>query len=1175
MQFGGVSIPNSLLDGAFSGSLVIFAGAGVSIPSPVELPTFDNLVNQIKDNVDPGDYLRGRNLKLGKEEDLIYTETPEQYLGFLESRGRNVKKACSALVNPHGKYTDLHANILTVFGESNPPRVVTTNFDNCFENAMDALGCQCKIYSSPALPLGKSFSGLVHLHGVYSDSSSIVLTAEDYGKAYVSNGWSSRFLVDLFKTYQVLFVGYSCGDSLVDYLTRSIYAEISGRSFALCKKSEADNWRIRGVEPLLFEEYDTLPKIFHDWSAYSKSSVTDKVLQIHNICQSDSMDQAEEEFIVSALRFHDEDDRYLFTSEFCKAANSTAHLQLLKKNGFLGFLSSKEPKREEMLLLDWLVRGFSSNADGALQSLCAEYIRVLSPIFFERLFWALATSGAPESATGSWLPWLESSDYLSQRRCEHQLIEIARDSQSDSIVLSALRILLKVYVAYPHPTFGEATAKASTVVSPEYYKDEIVEVIKARPANIGKQLFEYCYSQIEQAYRIQTKCWTDSKGFDRLSFGRSSIEPHSQDGYCTNAEGILIDVARESINENFYAEAQQKCLTSKCSLLVRLGLWIKWKYDCSEKDLDLIAERGLLSDCHIHHELFMLMRESFHVAPDENRNRFIEYLSSRVTEGDPHSEYYCYNICNWLISSGENCLALTSLRDSILKRNPNFTPREHPEFTHYTSSGFVNNDDECRIPVEEFTNDSLLALMGASNSPWSWVTKQERVSVPARDYPMIAVANLYDLLDKICSAEEIELMNLLITSIEWTNIDKSQIDVVGLFERLVSDKRTCIAGINALSSTMINEDNLLGLSCEELISLSEKALPNFYIMLSSESAVIKGEDPEWLTMGINHPAGKYIELLAQTERLYYEKKEAHCHRIALCFENACQHLSSESDAAKCTIACIFSQINTLHDLSPDFFGIKLLPALYPGNWAFPPAWEGLSYVGRLTPNAWSSTRGAWPHLFKNHSLVGKIQFEQLVRLYVWVILVLAKPKERALLLITCASASDDALRSACFQLNRWIGALDAAGRLNAWGEWIAEAFGKLAETMDKGPDILAEFYGRWIHRYPEMRNGLASAIERDCKEVSGSVLHVPEGTFTSIAEDKLLDPNSKAKLIIFLLQHQKCSYFEEDIIRAIQLMSQKQLNDECSQSLKDAATRRGLIDAACCLGGNEANRHTE
>ncbi len=1159
MQFGGVSIPSNVFEAAISGNLVIFAGAGVSVPSPVKLPLFNSLVDQIKLAVDPGDFLRGRKHRLDKET-AIYTETPEQYLSYLEHEGKKVKEACSLLVDPHGRFTNLHTNILRLLVANCHMRLVTTNFDNCFENSIATLGYEAKVFASPALPLGKDVNGVVHLHGIFSDLESMVLTAEDYGEAYVSSGWVSRFLVDLFKTYTVLFVGYSCGDSLVDYLTRSISSEISGRAYVLCRDSDVDDWQMRGVEPIVFDDFDDLPKIFDDWATYAESSVTEKVIRIHDICQADSMNLADEEFLLQALRWPDEDDRCLFTSEFCKVASGIEHFQLLKNNGLISFLSSKSPERQELLLLDWMMAKFCVNETAALQDLCVDYLYELSPVFFERLFWKLSTSDIPEKIIASWLPWLESADYLCQKRCEHQLIEIASRVQSDSIALAAIRILLKVGITFSRSFIAGTSIEPSTVVTRDYYEDELIKIIKARSLTIGKQIFEYCFDQIEKAYSIQTKCWTEKDLFDGISFGRSSIAPHDQDRFCEGVEGVLIDAARECINQNNYIEAEEKCLNSKCSLLFRLGLWIKCEYNPSGGDLGFVAKDDLLSDVYIHHEVFQLIKKGFSAASDDERRCFVEYVASRVVVDDRNSEYSCYNICIWLMGEMDACPELTTLYEEVVQRNPNFAPREHPDLTHYMSSGFVDNSDECRLPKENFNNDCLLGLMHSSASQGSFVTKYDRVSTPTRDYPSVAMHNLCELLDKECSEDEIELMNLYIQYISWINLDISSNDLVTLLERIAADSRTCVAGIESIRSSMIDSGKPLHLSSGALISICENALSNIDELFSSESAIIKNDDPEWLLMGINHPAGKYVELLAEADGAFFEEKGSHSQRASICFERTSEKLSEESDTAKCVTACIFSRINVLYGLNPDCFKNKLLYALLPDNWAFSSAWEGFSYAGGLTPEVWAATKELWQDLFRNYHLVGKNQFEQLVRLYVWIVIVLAKLEERGHYLVVGASASRDALRSACMQLDNWMGTLSEENRLSEWDTWLVESFGKLAVITEGAPDVLAEFYSRWIRKYPEMRGKLATAISKDCAEVQNADLFVFDGALLSIAEDTKLSHNEKVQLVTFLLEHQKYLHFESDVARAIQLLEKERAGDDDMQKLRDVATRKGLVD---------------
>ena len=79
-----------------------------------------------------------------------------------------------------------------------------------------------KIYDAPALPLGDGVKGIVHIHGNVCEPVYMVVTDDDFGKAYLSDGYVARFLVKLFESYPVLFIGYSYNDVIVRYLTRAM-----------------------------------------------------------------------------------------------------------------------------------------------------------------------------------------------------------------------------------------------------------------------------------------------------------------------------------------------------------------------------------------------------------------------------------------------------------------------------------------------------------------------------------------------------------------------------------------------------------------------------------------------------------------------------------------------------------------------------------------------------------------------------------------------------------------------------------------------------------------------------------------------------------------------------------------------------------------------------------------
>ena len=244
MDICGIDIPKELNGALAAGKLVVFAGAGVSMQRPYGFRPFADLVLSVAEDIDP----------FGKCKDLMANgESCEAALGRLADVG-DAREACASRLKDD-RCSDLHRNILGLFGQSDAIRLVTTNFDKRFERAAGEMGVEPRVYVAPALPKGGSFAGIVHLHGCVDWPQEMTLTDSDFGEAYVSEGWAARFLVDMFANYIVLFVGYSCSDMLVHYLARSVSTKVSGRVFALEKDENAlQKWRHRGIEPIRYSD---------------------------------------------------------------------------------------------------------------------------------------------------------------------------------------------------------------------------------------------------------------------------------------------------------------------------------------------------------------------------------------------------------------------------------------------------------------------------------------------------------------------------------------------------------------------------------------------------------------------------------------------------------------------------------------------------------------------------------------------------------------------------------------------------------------------------------------------------------------------------------------------------------------------------------------------------------
>ncbi|WP_175725917.1 SIR2 family protein [Burkholderia ambifaria] len=149
--------------------------------------------------------------------------------------------------------------------------MVTTNFDRLFVKSDRKVGH----ISAPHLPTPKQsrWDGVVYLHGLMAERPSapdlnrLVLTSGDFGLAYLTERWASRFVSELFAKYIICFVGYSADDVVLRYMLDALSAdELLGEKpievFSFAGASPGDeeatqeSWRAKGVIPVIYDDRD-------------------------------------------------------------------------------------------------------------------------------------------------------------------------------------------------------------------------------------------------------------------------------------------------------------------------------------------------------------------------------------------------------------------------------------------------------------------------------------------------------------------------------------------------------------------------------------------------------------------------------------------------------------------------------------------------------------------------------------------------------------------------------------------------------------------------------------------------------------------------------------------------------------------------------------------------------
>ncbi|HEY5741434.1 MAG TPA: SIR2 family protein, partial [Terrimicrobiaceae bacterium] len=279
----------------------------------------------------------------------LLNEPPDEYLGSLHQAGKGVRvheKASEILLRKDSKPTPLHEAMLRVFFPKSPIRLVTTNFDKHFSTAAENLGISdLPTFTAPALPLGNDFDGPVYLHGAcWKRPDKIVLTDGDFGRAYLTEAWASRFLYQMFLHYTVLFVGYSHNDVVMKYIAKGLPTNLGRRRFILTEKNDRE-WAPFAIQPLYYDlregdnPHSALTEAIGEWVVETHRGLHEKAEKIRSILES-----------VPPL-FGSKEDQYLRDAVkdpetakfFRKHSKKAEYLQWAKNHEVLKPLFSAEP----------------------------------------------------------------------------------------------------------------------------------------------------------------------------------------------------------------------------------------------------------------------------------------------------------------------------------------------------------------------------------------------------------------------------------------------------------------------------------------------------------------------------------------------------------------------------------------------------------------------------------------------------------------------------------------------------------------------------------------------------------------------------------------------------------------------------------------------------------------
>lgn len=728
----GVDIPNELLQAARSKNLVLFIGAGVSCNSPSKLPLFDGLVRQVAEN-------------LGEE--YIETESPDSHLGDIESRHPSVKQLVHSIISDESSLPNSTHRAIARLASTTGGRVVSTNYDEHVTTVAEEesiyLGRQ---YFAPALPLGRDFNGVIYLHGSVSEiPETLVVTDQDFGRAYLTDGWARRFAHDLFMNWTVLFIGYSHSDVVMTYLARGLPS--GAKRYVLTDEPDHKRWRQLSITPIAYpysEDHKALTDTLDSWAGLMRMGQLDHYSRV-------------KELVSGATPKEPEDIDYLIDA-VATPAGATAFASVARDYEWLRWAETQQAFKElfrmgqcedetSKIWIDWFVAHFVSNPEHSALGL--ETFARLGPAMSPELIWAVSRAqGALHAASPAdarrWSAVLTAGVHATDRSGEllryqayvnpykgSELLPALRRALTPRLLLNESNNWLSPFLGGDEGTAPEPPGVSATINWPiaEGALKELWDQVATDIGSVATDALQIAEQGLKDAYGL-LDAFSPDRSLDSWSFRRSAIEPHAQDEF-PGDEDVLIDILRDCAplsSWNTYSLARVWIL-SELPIFKRVGVHLLTEeLSPPEGRLTCIVENGLLFDYDAKHEVFKFLEV---VVPDltaDSRAMALAAINAGPPQGvedyDEGGRFHrraIFDRLEWLQRFVKDWTELDRSIETVRRDEPDMGVRPHPDMDYWMESGTWGG----KPPVSA---DDFISIV-ESEGPWKAIS-----NIVARDY---------------------------------------------------------------------------------------------------------------------------------------------------------------------------------------------------------------------------------------------------------------------------------------------------------------------------------------------------------------------------------------------------------------------------------------------------------
>ncbi|MFN2397219.1 MAG: SIR2 family protein [Gemmatimonadaceae bacterium] len=666
--------------------------------APANLPSFRELAREIAEPSLP---------LLAKDEEAL-----DRYLGRAE-HVLNVKvqeRARTKLRARGGTHTPVHEHLVGLFGAPNDVRLITTNFDTHFTAAARAVFGAEHIphYVGPALPPGRDFRGIAHLHGSLDQPQDrLVLTQKDFAAAYMTEGWAARFLVGVFAERTILFIGYRLGDPVMQYLISALPP--TKRWYAFCHEQEQARWAEHDVTPVTFntrgdgDRFGDLNEGLERWYWYAHASAVDHNRELRRLLSLGPPSSPQDADYLR-VRLATQPGRVTFWN----AATEPEWFAWVAVEKLLDPLFDEQSGAPEIAFwARWCLSHFCTGENPPMLHFCRRRSLRLNPTFALELALHLARTDPlpPRPVLRQLVALLVNQSARPPKGADpydwllRKLVDAAYAEEALAILGWMTQVSLEPLGRF-HFAFEDEAEDLSQLptlanrIALHVAPDDIDQFLATHGPALAELAAEGIVALAEQrlieAYLLLDLAKSAGRSFDWLSYGRTSIAPSNQDA-AAHAEDVLVALVRIGLDYwRDHSRDRLKTFAQRYSaddrrLLKRLALYaLAGCGSVSPEDvLAMAVEKRWASDFWIRPELYRLLKAHYDAASEDAKNRFITSLRDDNSWGefDEHKAHARFSLSQLIVR--------LSPSSSVTRAFAAEEKAAHPQWQEQDPDGFL------------------------------------------------------------------------------------------------------------------------------------------------------------------------------------------------------------------------------------------------------------------------------------------------------------------------------------------------------------------------------------------------------------------------------------------------------------------------------------------------------